>query len=412
MAISAYFSSQNRLRYLHEGPLGTYVDLYATQLQKEGHCQQSGWRCIRVVGDFSHWLMRKRWGLERVNERTMGQYERFRARYRCPFLSDRPALNRLLAVLREVGAIAPRIPAVLGPLQQIEQDFEQFLRVERGLTRTTIIRHLPVLRRFLQERCDRGSLRLSRLTAADIARFIQRHARDQSPRSAQCLCWTMRAFARYLLYRGHITTDLADSVPSIRRWRCASLPGHLSPRQIQQVLNGCDRRTAVGRRDYAILLLLARLGLRANEIATLTLYAVDWQSGQLTICGKGRRRAPMPLPASVGAAIADYLQQGRPRSDSRRLFLRDLTPHIGFASSAAVSMIAKTALMRAGIEVPRMGTHLFRHSLATQLLRAGVTLTEIGQVLRHKGHDTTRIYAKVDVTALRSIALRWPGGVL
>ena len=364
-----------------------------------------------VVGDFSRWLARRRWSLDDVDERAVEQYLRFRARYRCPILSDRPALKRLLVVLREVEAIAPEIPATLGVIEQTEQDFERFLREERGLTRTTIIRHLPVLRRFLRERSVRGSLRLSRLTALDVATFIERHAHDQSPRSAQCMCWTMRAFARYLQYRGYIAADFADSVPTIRRWKFAPLPGYLSPKQIQQVLNGCDRRTAIGRRDHAILLLLARLGLRANEIATLTLDAIDWHSGQLTVLGKSRRRASMPLPASVGAALADYLQRGRPRSDSRRLFLRDVAPHIGFASSAAVSMIAKTASMRTGIGVPRQGTHLFRHSLATRLLRAGATLSEIGQVLRHKGHDTTRIYAKVDVTALRGIALRWPGGV-
>jgi site-specific recombinase XerD len=217
---------------------------------------------------------------------------------------------------------------------------------------------------------------------------------------------------RYLQYKEYINVDLPTAVPLVRKWRMQSLPSYLSPKQVNQVLKQIDRDGPCGRRDYAILLLLARLGLRANEIATLSLNDVDWQTGQLTVRGKGRRRAQMPLPAEVGVAIADYLRLARPTSsDSRRLFLRELAPHIGFATASNVSVIAKTALIRASVDVPRMGSHLFRHSLATHLLRSGVTLTAIGQVLRHQTQDATRIYAKVDITALRTLGLRWPGGV-
>jgi integrase len=225
------------------------------------------------------------------------------------------------------------------------------------------------------------------------------------------MCWTLRSFLRYLRYRGEISTDLASSVPSVRTWKLASLPSYLHPREIHQVLAACDRHSPIGRRDYAILLLLARIGLRANEIRLLTLDDIDWESGRLTVQGKGRRGASMPLPTEVGAAMADYLRHGRPRSDCRRVFLRHFAPHSGFVTSIAVSNVANSALTRAGIErVARKGAHLFRHSLATQLLRAGASLTEIGQVLRHQNQDTTRIYAKVDVGSLRAIALRWPGG--
>jgi site-specific recombinase XerD len=225
------------------------------------------------------------------------------------------------------------------------------------------------------------------------------------------MCWTLRAFTRYLQYQGYVAIDLASSVPSVKRWRLTSLPTYLLPKQVQQILDRCERDSPMGLRDYAILLLLARLGLRANEIAMLTLDDIDWQSGQLIARGKGRRQDQLPLPSEVGAAIADYLQHGRPRSDSRRVFIRDVAPHVGFASSSSVSMIATMALTRGGIDgVAHKGAHLFRHSLATQLLRAGASLNEIGQLLRHQQHDTTRIYAKVDIAALRSIALEWPGG--
>ncbi len=411
MTTSAYFSQPKNLRHLHQGPLGAHLDVFAARLRKEGHCQQSGWRILRVVGDYSRWLARKGLSLPDVGEDTVEQYQRFRRRYRSPFCSDRPALLRLLAVLREVDVIAPLAPTPRTEHEQIEDDFKCYLLRERGLRRVTIIRHLPPLRLFLRERCPSGQSSFPGLAPADITGFVVRHAHDQSPRSARSMCWTVRAFMRYLQYKGWISTDLAASVPSTRQWRLQALPGYLAPGQVKQVLDRIDRRDPLGRRDYAVLLLLARLGLRANEIATMALDDIDWQTGQITIRGKGRRRVQMPLPAEVGAAIADYLQNGRPASGtSRRVFLRELAPHIGFSSASNVSAIAKSALVRAGIQVPRLGSHLFRHSLATQLLRAGASLTDIGQVLRHQTEDATRIYAKVDISALRAIGLRWPGG--
>jgi site-specific recombinase XerD len=201
-------------------------------------------------------------------------------------------------------------------------------------------------------------------------------------------------------------------VPSIRRWKLASLPTYLSAAQVQKVLDGCDRTTALGRRDYAILMMLAKLGLRADEVATLTLDDIDWRSGEMLVRAKGRQRAQMPMPPDVGAAVVAYLRDGRPTSSCRRLFLRTLAPNVGFASGCAITMIAKTALERAGVcGYEHQGAHIFRHSLATELLLSGATLSEIGQLLRHESHDTTRIYAKVDIEALQTLSLPWPGGV-
>ena len=411
MTATAYFKYTKVLRRLLEGPLGVYIDVYAARLLSEGHCYQSGARCIRVVGDFSRWLACKRFDIGAVDECAVEQYQRYRAQYRRPSVSDRPALYRLLELLREIEAIAPLTAKVPGPLEQIEQDFERYLSQERGLMRVTVIRHRPPLRKFLREHCAEGSTSLSRLTGVDIADFVVLHAHDQSPCSAQCMCWTLRTFTRYLLYRGYIDVDLATAVPSVRTWRFATLPEHLSPDQVQQVLERCDRNSSIGRRDYAVLLLLARLGLRANEIATLTLDDIDWHSGHLTVRGKGRQHASLPLLSEVGTALADYLKHGRPHTVNRRVFVRSLAPHVGFASSSGISMIAASALTRAGLDVRRKGTHIFRHSLATHLLRAGASLSEIGQVLRHQDYDTTRIYAKVDIGALSKLGLPWPGGV-
>jgi site-specific recombinase XerD len=412
MTTKAFYDSPKMLKRLHEGPLGVHIDLFAARLLREGHCRQGAWRNLRVACDFSHWLARKRLGLDGINEQTIDKYLEFRRRYRCPFLSDRPALIRLLNLLREIDATPAKPPLALDELEQIVQDFNRYLIQERGLALVSAVRDVPFARQFLREHCADGYRHIIGLTGSDVMRFIERHVRDHSPRSAKHMCSAVRAFMRFLQYRGYIATDLASFVPGVRAWRLTSLPTYLLPDQVQTVLDCCDRHTPIGRRDYAIALLLARIGLRANEVALLTLDDIDWRIGQLTVHGKGRRRAELPLPAEVGAAMVDYIKHGRPQSGSRRMFLRQLVPHTGFASSAAVSMIATMALTRAGIDnVSHKGAHLFRHSLATQLLRAGASLTQIGQVLRHQDHDTTRIYAKVDIVSLRTLGLPWPGGV-
>jgi len=179
---------------------------------------------------------------------------------------------------------------------------------------------------------------------------------------------------------------------------------------VQKVLHDCDRRTGIGRRNYAILLLLARLGLRAGEVVALNLEDIDWDNGHITVRAKGGRWSQLPLPADVGKAIALYLRQDRPHVSCRRVFLRHRAPTVGFANSIAISSLVMSALKRAGVESARKGAHLFRHGLATDMLRHGASLDEIGDLLRHKSPNTTAIYAKVDLVALRSLALPWPGG--
>jgi site-specific recombinase XerD len=410
MTTATFIKKPKRLRRLREGPLGAQLELFSARLLTEGHCQQSAWRNIRVVDDFGRWLTRKGMSVRDIDEGIVDCYMAFRTRYRHPFLSDRPALNRFLAVLREEELIAPQRLAQLSAHEQIVADFRHHLRGQGGFAPRTIITHLPTLRRFLDEHCKSGTRDFSRLAAADIVSFVARHAPHQSTRSTARMCWTLRSFLRYLRYKDLIGIDLASAVPSVRTWRFASLPRYLAPGVVEKVLDTIDRSTSLGRRDYAVLLLLARLGLRASEVTTLCLQDIDWQSGVLTIRGKARQRAQMPLPHEVGAAIGDYLQHGRPRSESRRVFLRQLAPQIGFSSAASVTMIARLALERARVDTPRKGAHVFRHTLATRLLRSGASLTQIGQLLRHHGHDSTRIYAKVDIEALRGLAVRWPGG--
>jgi integrase len=227
---------------------------------------------------------------------------------------------------------------------------------------------------------------------------------------AKLLTTALRSFLRYARYSGDITLDLGAAVPAVAMWSMTSIPRAIPADQARQLLASLDRSTALGRRDYAILLLLARMGLRAGEVVSLDLDDIDWTAGCLSIHGKSGRRTQLPLLPEIGKAIVAYLQDGRPRCTSRRLFLRDDAPIRGFMGSSAIDCIVRRAIGRAGIDTPTKGAHQFRHGLATDMLRHGASLAEIGDVLAHRSPETTKIYAKVDLEALRPLALPWPGG--
>ena len=412
MEVEEYLRGSRLFRRLKNGPHGLLVERYAARLIEERLVRLGTWRCLNVVGGLLTWIDSHRCTLADLDEHAVERYLRYRAGRQTIQPGDRTALNRWLMVLRAAEAIAPAAPPSLTPHERIFKKFDEYLRTERGLSPRSIIRHLPTIRRFLREVCPGGAADLGKINREAVVGFIERHAQDWSPKTGKAMCWSVRAFLRYLHHKGLHQSSLAGCVPSMRRWRLATLPTYLSAAQVQKALDGCDRSTVMGRRDYAILLLLAKLGLRADEVATLTLDDIDWRASEMLVRAKGRQRARMPIPPDVGAAIVAYLRNGRPKSSCRRLFVRTLAPHVGFASGCAITMIAKTALDRAGIEgCAHRGAHIFRHSLATELLRSGATLSEIGQLLRHGSHDTTRIYAKVDIDALRTLSLPWPGGV-
>ena len=245
----------------------------------------------------------------------------------------------------------------------------------------------------------------------DVVRFVQRLATRLHLKRAKLRTTALRSFLRYVCYRGDVTLDLAAAVPVVANWSMSSIPRAIAADQVRQLLLSIDRGTAIGRRDYAILLLLARLGLRSGEVACLEPDDIDWNAGQLRVCGKSGQRNELPLPTEVGEAIAAYLSSGRPCCTSRRVFLRAKAPIRGFRGASGVGSIVRHRLKRAGIDAPTMGAHQFRHGLATEMLRQGASLSEIGELLGHRHPQTTKIYTKVDLTALRTLALPWPGGV-
>jgi site-specific recombinase XerD len=281
----------------------------------------------------------------------------------------------------------------------------------RALARPTIINYVPFIRSFLEDRFGSGRVTLSRLCASDVVRFVQRQAPRLHTKTAKLMTTALRSFLQYARYLGEVTLDLAAAVPIVANWSMTSIPRAISAEHVRQLLASIDRRTAVGRRDYAILLLLARLGLRAGEVASLELDDIDWNLGQVNVRGKSGQRNRLPLPTEVGKAIAAYLRRGRPDSTSRRVFLRVRAPICAFRGTSGIGSMVRHSLERAGIQATTTGTHQFRHGLATEMLRQGASLSEIGELLGHRHPQTTKIYTKVDIKALRTLALPWPGGV-
>lgn len=307
MMIAEDYLARSRLaRRLENGCHRQLIERYAARLAEDELAHRVTLRSLGLVGDLINWLARSRFRVADMDEAMVEGFLRNRARKRPIYSGDRPALRRFLSVLRDAAVIAPAEPPRITPEEQIFADFSAYLQRERGLAPRSIIRHLPAIRRFLCEVCPAGRKELGKINHADVVRYVERHARDGSPSSGSVMCWSLRAFFRYLNHKGLNRVPLAGCVPSIRRWKLASLPTYLSAEQVQKVLDGCDRATARGRRNYAILRMLAKLGLRANEIVTLTLDDIDWRSGDMCVRVKGRQRARMPLPPDVGAAVVAY----------------------------------------------------------------------------------------------------------
>ena len=395
-----------------EGPLVAHIGPFAQSQSVQGYARHSVCHQVRLAAGFSHWLEQQGIPLRQVCSDHLSRYLRDRARRGRHCSSDAAALRHLLDFLRHDGVIAAEKVAArpLTPAESCVHAYVQYLRDARALARVTIINYVSFIRGFLTDRFGTRPVKLACLKAGDIVRFVQRQAPHLHLKRAKLLTTALRSFLRYARYRGEVALDLAAAVPIVANWSMPSIPRAIGAKQVRQLLASIDRRTAIGRRDYAIVLLLGRLGLRSGEVAFLELEDIDWDAGQVSVRGKRDQRTALPLPRGVGAAIAAYLRRGRPNSTSRRVFLRSKAPIRGFLSQCAIGSIIRHALFRAKIQAPTSGAHQFRHALATQMLRHGASLTEIGEVLRHRNPQTTTIYAKVDLQALRTLALPWPGG--
>lgn len=391
--------------------LSCHIPAFASSLNAQGYASKSIHGQMMIVRNFSCWIEKRQLMICELDEGAISKFFEDHPRAGYVRRGDLATLRSLLKWLRDAGITPKLLPEVDdSQLHGIECDFGQYLEKERGLSQPTLRNYLPVIRCFLSERFGSDTIVLSELCASNVIQFVLRHARTISCRNAQLMTSALRGFLRFLVFRGDINCDLAGCVPTVADRRLSELPKSLDPEKVEHLLQNCDQSTAIGKRDYAILLLLARLGLRAGEIVAMTLDDINWEAGVVTIRGKGSRRDQLPISQDVGEALATYLRHGRPPCATRRVFIRARAPRRGFSGSAAIDDIVRRALKRAHLDPIRKGAHLLRHSLATKMLAQGARLAEIGEVLRHSTINTTQIYAKVNLAALRELAQPWPGG--
>jgi integrase/recombinase XerD len=389
------------------GPLAVFADGFHVVLVEQGYTPCGAQCQLQLLAHLSRWMQAE--GVA-VGELSAVVAERFLAERRAQRYASRislKGLQALLGYLDGLGMLPAREEPARSPIDEMLDRFCRFLREERGLVAGSIALYARIGRRFLDERSEPLADDLARLTGAEINAFILGEARRVKPRTAETVVCALRALLRFLHVQGWIARPLASAVPSVPQRR-ENLPRGLPAGQVELLRSSCDRSTPTGSRDHAIVLMLSRLGLRANEVAGVTLDDINWRLGEVVIRGKRSRIDRLPLPSEVGEALAEYLSRGRPRGFGRTVFLRTQAP-LGAMSSDAISEVVIRACRRAGI--PPVRAHRLRHTIATEMLRAGAGLTEIGQVLRHQSPDVTAVYAKVDRRALSQLALPWPGSL-
>jgi len=388
------------------------------QLRAEGYAPSSLERRRGAVLAFLQWARRRCIPVDDLQEsQAIAFVARSTHRSRDRVRLERAAARHFVRFLRgDAGKPGGWVKHSGGPSSEVEERYVHHLRRERGLAERSVSVYAFYVRMFVAWLGERGSqLPFSRLTATDIRQFLLEKTRGRSGEYSRLLTVAIRSLLRFLCMEGVVSANMSKAIPMMRTHRPNTLRRPLAPAEVERVLATADLATRRGRRDRAILLLLARLGLRAGEVVTLELDDIDWRAAEILVRGKGGLHDRLPLPADVGAALALHLREDRVGGASRRVFLRVFAPRVGFAGPCAVSAIARLALARAGIQLPpRAAAHLLRHSLATRMIRAGASLEEIGEVLRHRSRVTTELYAQVDFDALRSVARPWPlaGGSL
>ncbi|MBA3672213.1 MAG: tyrosine-type recombinase/integrase [Gemmatimonadaceae bacterium] len=405
--LKSSFNKPTTLRRLPCGVAEPFLGGLATALSAQGYSSETRDRYACAAGHLGEWAARRDLAITDLDEAVLARFVRHlpgcrcRARHRgykrVPFW-----VHRFLHYLREAGVVAAAAP---GPARSaLVTEYSAWMRDRRGLAASTISHALPMAEALL------GSVDgdPTGLDAACVRRFVLEHIRQHAPASAGCVTSTVRCFLRYLVVQGRCSTDLVEAVPKVPTWRLAKLPRYLPVDDVERLIAACDRKSIVALRDRAMLLLLARLGLRASDVVGLRLGDIDWVQGRLRVAGKGRRETRLPLPQDAGDAILGYLKEERSAAATDRVFLTSRTPIRPLTTSGLRDVVWRV-IERAGVSAPSRGTHILRHSLATRLLREGATLDSIGALLRHRDVNTTALYSKVDVGLLRQVAQPWPG---
>ncbi len=397
---------------LDPGPLRPLVDQFAGHLASLGYTALTGRGYGDAARHFAVWLQRSGVALAHVDDDACAGFANHYCR--CPGIrrSDRVSAKyarrarRFVRFLSECGVIGRLAVPGPTPLEPRVVLFQDWLRQHRGIAEHTIQRHGRMITRLLAALGTDPT----HYTAASIRQAILDEVKGTSAAHAKTMTTALRGYLRFLGASGACRPELMHAVPTIPQWRLSAMPRYLPAADVERMIGSCNASKAHGVRDKAILLLLARLGLRAGDVLDLRLGHIRWTEGTLRVCGKGRREVCLPLPQEVGDAVLEYICRARPVSDSDAIFLRSSAPYQPFAGSSTISSLVRLALARAGIsDPPSRGANLLRHSAATSMLRAGATLDTIGAVLRHRSATTTAHYAKVDVSMLLQVAQPWPG---
>ena len=409
---SGFFKSHARMRILRDGPGGFLLDAFAQSLSEAGYATITARKHLRAAEHFIHfinWKDQHGTTEHKLNKQSLVRFKRHLSRCQCQQYSHaRPqkvvrGVHLFLSHLGDMGVInlswaSNHDPALLSA-------FCQWMHQQRGISDVTLSTYSIYIRELLRRVGDQPS----RFNSRRLREFILEKSRSWGRGAAKNCITAVRMFLRFLIAKGQCAVGLDAAIPTLAQWRLASLPRYLPPEDVERLIASCDRASAVGRRNRAILLLLARVGLRAGDIVRLRLSDIDWKTASIEVCGKGRRHTRLPLTREVGQAIVAYLKKGRPRANVDALFIRCRAPFWAFKSPAAISSLVDKALCRAGVVRPSRGAaHLLRHSLARSMVWQGASLEDIGAVLRHSSIETTQIYAKVDIPTLRKIAQPWP----
>jgi len=388
--IEQIFKFQSAIDRHRSGPIGQYIDGFTENL--------------------SRWMQHRRILLKELDEKVIDRFLNYRIQKKQIQRYDAIALTGLLEYLRKCNVVVLPPEIIDNSVKNcIIQDFRKHMK-ERNLADSTLRRHYRIALDFLSERFGSSDAVLEDIKPIDITDFVAKQAKRLKPATSRIIVNALRSFFRFLYLCGKIKRELALTVPTVANWRLTTVPKWITQDQIEMLLKNCDQSPPVGIRNYAILLLLARLGLRSIDVVNLCLDDIDWESGEIMVSGKSRRQDRLPLPQDVGEAIARYLQESRPKCSSRRVFITVHAPIRGFVGTRGIYKMVYREFKKAGMNPPQMGGHILRHSLASNMLQNGASLGEISEILRHKELTTTQIYTKVDLTSLRKLAQPWPGG--
>lgn len=390
------------------GPLSSHLCGVKKHLLVRGYKRFSIMNRLLWTAQLSRWMLSRGIKAHSLSEAHLQAFVRTRRRANPRF--SRGWLCSVVAALVELKAIRQPKPLPKAPPSLVEREVESYavyLQEERAL-QSAHLNYLSTTKSFLTYRFGTQVPQPQIIKADDLTSFVIHTSRRYSVGTTKLVVSALRSYVRFLHISGVLNQDLSGAIPAIAGWRLSGLPKCIEAQELSRLLQAPNRRTRVGRRDYAILILLARLGLRKKEVTSLKLDDIDWQRGELHIHGKGNKQERLPLPEDVGSALATHLKNGGSRKSTRALFLSTKPPFCPLVPSAISHIVSKAAI-QAGL--PSVGAHQLRHTLATQMLRQGGSLDEVAQILRHSSHDTTAIYAKVDLTALRTVIQTWPGSM-